>query len=134
MPPDDARVRMWSDALELMARAERMQRLLFEPRRAAPGAPNWSPPVDMLETDEEVIVLAALPGVDPDAIDARIEGGALLIAGQRVLPAEARTAIIHRLELPQGRFERRIALPPGAYRSVSHAMANGCLVVRLEKA
>jgi len=41
--------------------------------------------------------------------------------------------VIHRLELPQGRFERRVRLPAGRYASVRHAVANGCLLVTLEK-
>ena len=55
------------------------------------------------------------------------------ISGVRVVPAELRTATIHRLELPQGRFERRIALPAGRYESVRRAAVNGCLVISLTK-
>ncbi|OFW98973.1 MAG: heat-shock protein Hsp20 [Alphaproteobacteria bacterium RIFCSPHIGHO2_12_FULL_66_14] len=95
---------------------------------------NWEPQVDMLETDDEVLILAALPGVDPEQVVAVIENGVLVIAGVRVLPDELRTATIHRLELPQGRFERRIALPAGRYGSVRRAAVNGCLVVSLTKA
>jgi HSP20 family molecular chaperone IbpA len=58
----------------------------------------------------------------------------LVIAGMRVLPPELRTAIIHRLELPQGQFERRIRLPAGRYASVRRSTANGCILITLEKA
>ena len=51
-----------------------------------------------------------------------------------MLPPELRTAVIHRLELPQGRFERRIPLPPGRYDAVRRFAANGCLVFELAKA
>jgi HSP20 family molecular chaperone IbpA len=124
---------MWSDALELMSRAERLHRQMFEPATAAGGV-SWEPPVDMLETETEVLVLAALPGVDPNQMRAEIQGRALVITGERQLPAELATAVIHRLELPQGRFQRRIPLPPGVYRGVSHALVNGCLLIRLNKA
>ena len=63
-----------------------------------------------------------------------IEGGELVIAGTRVLPPELRTAIIHRLELPQGRFYRRLRLPAGRYSGVRRAVADGCLVITLQKA
>ena len=56
-----------------------------------------------------------------------------LIAGERVLPQELRTATIHRLELPQGRFERHIQLPPGRYETPRSGVANGLLVIRLAK-
>jgi HSP20 family molecular chaperone IbpA len=124
---------MWSDALELMSRAERLHRQLFEPT-AVDGRAGWEPPVDVLETESEILVLAALPGVAPERLQAEIQGRALVITGERQLPPELRTAVIHRLELPQGRFKRRIPLPPGAYRSVSHAMVHGCLLIRLNKA
>ena len=45
----------------------------------------------------------------------------LLIAGERVLPQELRTATIHRLELPQGRFERQVPLPAGRYEHAAAA-------------
>jgi HSP20 family protein len=51
----------------------------------------------------------------------------------RVLPPELRTAVIHRLELPQGRFERRVRLPAGRYSDVRRAVVDGCLVITLEK-
>jgi HSP20 family molecular chaperone IbpA len=124
---------MWSEALSMLARAERMHQQMFTPvgHRAQV---SWEPPVDVLETDREVLVLAALPGVDVAKVEAVIDGRTLVIAGQRVLPPELRTATIHRLELPQGRFERRVALPPGLYESVRRAEAHGCLVISLIKA
>lgn len=133
MGPFDSRNRMWADALELMSRAERLHQQFFEPSTGAHGV-SWEPPVDMLETETEVLVLAALPGVNPDQIQAEIQGGALVITGERRLPTELATAFIHRLELPQGRFQRRIPLPHGVYRGVSHAVVDGCLLIRLNKA
>ena len=59
-------------------------------------------------------MLVALPGVDGDSVEAVIEDGDLVIAGTRGYPRELRTAIIHRLELPQGRFDRRVRLPAAA--------------------
>jgi HSP20 family molecular chaperone IbpA len=124
---------MWSEACDMLARAERMHREFFRPARGALRAPAWEPPVDVLETEREVQVLMALPGVDPERVEAVIDGADLVVAGSRVLPAALRTAVIHRLELPQGRFERRVPLPPGRYSSVRRAMADGCLVITLQK-
>ena len=123
---------MWSEALNMLAQADRMHRQMFRPQASAQGA-AWEPPVDMLETDGEVLILAALPGVDPQQVQAAIEDGVLVISGVRVVPDEWHTATIHRLELPQGRFERRIALPAGRYESVRRAAVNGCLVISLTK-
>jgi HSP20 family molecular chaperone IbpA len=57
-----------------------------------------------------------------------------VISGARVLPSELGTAVIHRLELPQGRFERRVRLPAGEYGRVRRSVTNGCLVITLDKA
>ncbi len=124
---------MWSEACEMLARAERLHREFFRLARSPSGAPAWEPPVDMLETEREVLVLIALPGVDPDSVVALIEDGDLLVGGSRILPAALRTAVIHRLELPQGRFERRVRLPAGRYADVRRTTLNGCLVITLQK-
>jgi len=120
---------MWSEACDTLARAERLHRQFFQPRRAG----TWEPPVDILETAREVLLFFALPGVSIEKVEAVIDGPDLVIAGTRVLPTELRTAIIHRIELPQGRFERRVRLPVGRYRDVRRAAADGCLVITLLK-
>ena len=118
----------------MLARAERMNREFFRPVRSRSRSPAWEPPLDVLETEHAVLVLVALPGVDPERVEAAIDGTDLVVAGARVLPKELRTAVIHRLELPQGHFERRVRLPAGRYAAVHRAMVNGCLLITLEKA
>jgi len=125
---------MWSEALRMIARAERLHQQMFQPITARRAGAAWEPPVDVLETDREVLVLAAVPGVDLEKVQAVIDNGVLVIAGERSLPHELRTATIHRMELPQGRFERRVPLPAGRYDGVRRAAANGCLVISLSKA
>ena len=123
---------MWSEACEMLARAERLNREFFRPAPLARAA--WEPPIDVLETEHAVLVLIALPGVNADAVEAFIDEGDLVISGTRVLPREMRTAVIHRLELPQGRFERRVRLPAGRYSAVGRSASDGCLIVALQKA
>lgn len=134
MTRGDPRDWMWSEALQMLAQAERLHQQVFKPQTAGRLRPNWEPPVDVLETDHEVLILAALPGVDVQKVEAVIESGTLILSGERTVPAELRTAKIHRLELPQGRFERRISLPPGLYGDVRRFEVNGCLAVTLAKA
>jgi len=124
---------MWSEALGMLTRAEQLHRQFFRPQGTARTA-SWEPPVDVLELEHEVLILVALPGVDPDMVEVAIEDGMLLFSGRRILPAALRTAVIHRLELPQGRFERRVALPAGRYDAVERSAANGCLLLSLRKA
>jgi len=130
---------MWSEAVAVLARAERMHREFFRPAQAPsrlprPQLPTWEPPVDVLETDDAVLVLVALLGVDPATVDAEIHGADLVVAGVRVLPSELQHAVIHRLELPQGRFERRVRLPAGRYGAVRRGSVHGCLAITLQKA
>jgi len=121
---------MLSEAIGSLARAERLRQQFFTLQSSREAC--WEPPIDVLETEHELLILVALPGVDPEQVETVIENGVLVISGQRTLPAELRNARIHRLELPQGRFERHIALPAGRY-AVSRFALNGCIAFRLEK-
>jgi HSP20 family protein len=124
---------MWSEACAMLARAERLHSEFFRPSGLASRVPTWEPPVDVFETERAVVVLVALPGVNPDRVEASIEGSELVFSGHRVFPAEMVTAVIHRLELPQGRFERRVRLPAGRYDAVHRSAADGCLIITLQK-
>ena len=133
MPPKDPINWMLSDAIETLARAERLhQQFLNLQPLAGAREPSWEPPTDVLETDREILILIALPGVDPNEVEALIENGTLVVSGRRTLPAELRNARILRLELPQGRFERRIRLPSGRY-TITRFAAHGCIGLRLAK-
>src|ERR1700726_4397252 len=121
MEPNFPRDWMWSEACEMLARAERLHREFFRPVASIARLPAWEPPADILETEREVLVFVALPGVKVDTVEAAIDEGDLVIAGTRALPPELRTAVIHRLELPHGRFERRLRLPAGRYGAVLRA-------------
>lgn len=132
MARGDPRDWMWSEALQMLARAEGLHREVFRPR-ATPQQATWEPPVDVLETNDAVLILLALPGVDPAQVKVAIDNGVLIVSGERVLPEELHRATIHRLELPRGRFERRLELPAGRYDGVRNFAANGCLVVHLAK-
>jgi HSP20 family protein len=133
MANDDPVDWMLSEAIDRLARAERLGQRFFSLQvRAGSREPSWEPPIDVLETDHEFLILVALPGVDPDQVEAVIDHSTLVVRGHRVLPVELRNARIHRLELPQGHFERRIALPTGRY-AVSRFAVHGCVGLRLSK-
>jgi HSP20 family molecular chaperone IbpA len=133
MSNDFARYWMWSEACEMLTRAERLHREFFRPVQSASRSPTWEPPVDILETRHEVLVVVALPGVGAGSVEVAVDAGNLMFAGVRTLPIELQTAVIHRLELPQGRFERRVRLPPGQYGVIRHSIVDGCLLITIEK-
>jgi HSP20 family protein len=132
MDTNSPRYWMWSEAFEMLARAERMHKQFFRPVSSASSV-TWEPPVDVLETDRAVLVLVALPGVELGEVEAVVEGGDLVFSGTRRFPVEMQTAVIHRLELPQGRFERRVRLPAGRYSAIHRSALNGCLLITLHK-
>ena len=133
MPTKDPINWMLSEAIETLARAERLhQQFLNLQPLTGTREPSWEPPIDVLETDREVLILIALPGVDPNEVEASLDRGMLVVSGRRVLPAELRNARILRLELPQGRFERRIPLPLGRY-TITRFAADGCVGFRIAK-
>lgn len=134
MPPRDPRNWMWAEACELLDRAERIHRQFY--RLGTPGAtrPAWQPPVDVYETESEYIILIALPGVPPEAVNVGIhDGGVLIVSGERQLPVEVRSSGIYRLEIPHGYFERRIELPVGRFRLERQQCTDGCLTLALRK-
>jgi HSP20 family protein len=130
MPTREPRLWMWAEACELLDRAERLQRQFFQPAR---GAATWAPPVDIFETPSAFFIVAALPGVAAEEAEVRLEPAAIVIAGERRIPIETRGARLHRLEIPHGRFERRVELPPGRYELGQRELAHGCLVLSLHK-
>ncbi|MDD5274422.1 MAG: Hsp20/alpha crystallin family protein, partial [Methylovulum sp.] len=95
----DLEVWMWSEACELLDKADRLHRQFFRPAVMDARRPTWEPPADIYETDSELIVTIALPGVAPEHVVARLENGQLLVTGQRRLPTSAELQI-RRLEIP----------------------------------
>lgn len=129
----DPKVWMWAEACELLEQAERLQRQFFVPARSQAREPTWEPPVDVLETEQELSIVAALPGVAPDQLKVLIDGGTLIVTGLRPMPGQSRTTMIRRLEIPYGRFERRIALPAGRFEIGRRDLTDGCLTLTLRK-
>ena len=128
----DPRSWMWAEALELLQDAERLQRQFFR-IGVAEGAPCWEPPVDLYENGGELRLLVALPGVTPQQLEVALAPGVIIVRGERSLPTNSRRAAIHRLEIPYGRFERRISLPDGGFELVDQRLEHGCLVLTLHR-
>lgn len=115
----------------MLREADRMHRQFFTLSRGH-GGPCWEPPIDIVEDDHALVVRVALPGVAAQDIEVRTDGARLSVVGGRRLPA-GRDATIHRLEIPYGRFERVIDLPPGRYEILTRDHADGCLILALRR-
>ena len=124
---------MWAEACELLDRAERLQRQFFRPGSPATNRVVWVPPADIFETPDAIWIVVALPGVSGDQVEVHAEDNQLVVRGMRSHPAELQGASIHRMEIPSGAFERRFDVPLRHFDSIHRRVADGCLVLRLQR-
>jgi HSP20 family protein len=126
-----------------------MQRYLAHFRRAGKrptiiftqhpqASPVWTPALDMYETSDAIVVLFDLAGVDADKTELNVEPHLLTVRGVRHErnvpdhPDEQRS--YHALEIPYGRFERTIQLPPGVDTNAARASyREGLLEITIPK-
>lgn len=128
----DLRAWMLAEAVELLDSADRLQRQFIQIGQTGESA-YWEPPVDMYENDRELGLLIALPGVAPERFEVTLEQQAVVVRGERSFGSNLGPGTILRLEIPYGRFERRISLPDGNYQLVDVQLENGCLRLTLER-
>jgi len=132
---------IWQRASDLLQQAERMHRNFLQ---VAAGAhyrsshgrtPSWEPPVNVVETDESLWVISALPGVAVDRVNVRLEGRELVIAGERPLPSCCSEGELKIWEIPLGRFERRLTLVRGENPLLlgKISLQDGLLIIELRK-
>jgi HSP20 family protein len=129
----DADSWMWQEAVTALELAERRQRRFFALLGVQAQTPAWEPPVDVFETDSDIWIVVALPGVAAERIVLRVEASELVVQTERAHRADIEAMRIRRLEIPYGAFERRIELPPGQYRLCEQRMVNGCLELHLSR-
>jgi HSP20 family protein len=126
---------------DLFSMREKMERLLSESEAAVkegdgdPGpSAEWEPPVDLYETDAEVVVLAELPGVASEDFTLTIVEGRLVLEGQRRAPHGRDRMTYLQTERRYGPFRRSIALPGKVEDdSISAKLSSGVLEVVISK-
>jgi HSP20 family protein len=106
----------WEPFRDLVATQDRFNRLFNEAFSNAFGegewgTRSWTPPVDIYETEHDVVLKAELPGVDPKDVEARVEDGTLYLKGERKFEKEVKEQNFHRVERSYGSFVRSFALP-----------------------
>jgi HSP20 family protein len=101
-----------------------------EPLSASP----WRPPIDLFEEPSRYVLRADIPGVLPTDVEVKVEGGRLLLRGERKLEGSVDREAYLRIERPSGRFSAQLALPPSVDRARIQANhRNGVLEVVLPK-
>jgi HSP20 family protein len=92
----------------------------------------WTPPVDIFETENELVLKADVPDVEQNNIDIRFENGTLTLRGERKFSNEKLSA--HRIERSYGVFSRSFALPESFDADRIRAeYRNGVLTVTIPK-
>jgi HSP20 family protein len=107
-----------------------VNRMLSEPRTSRP----WSPPVDIIETENELILKADVPDVDSKDIDIQVENQTLTLKGHRHFEKEDGSKGYHRIERSYGTFVRSFTVPTTVdTEKVQAEYRNGVLTIRLPK-
>ena len=95
----------------------------------------FGPPVDFEDKDDEVVVVAEIPGFDENDVQIEVMDNRLILRGQKDLENEERGSNYYRLERGVTEFTRVIPLPPGIDADNARAkFKNGLLRVVLPKA
>ena len=125
---------------ELIGLRERMNSL-FEQALSRGSVPEedlqrgaWSPPVDIEETQDRIVLRADLPGIRLEQVELRVQNDNLTLRGERPFQSEARREDFHRIERPFGNFYRSFTLPHTINQEGIQAdLKNGVLEVVLPK-
>ncbi len=124
----------WAQTVDMLDQAERLRQQFFRLASHTERAHvRWEPPVDVYASDDRILVEVALPGVPAERVELLLRSGELVIRGERQLPRRPAGTALHRLEIPYGRFERRLALGPGDWDLVDRNLADGCLQLLLAR-
>lgn len=77
------------------------------------SATGWTPPVDIAETEDSLVLYAELPGLSKDQVEITLEDNTLAVRGERTLEESDRESF-HRVERAYGAFQRSFRLPANA--------------------
>ena len=121
-----------------MTLREAMDRLFDDAftRPLSMSNPAWSvPAVDMYQTDDEIVVKAALPGIKADEVQINVTGEVLTLKGETRQENETKEKSYHIREQRWGTFERSLVLPAEVVADKAKAdFENGILTITLPKA
>jgi HSP20 family protein len=108
----------------------------FDTRTNGSGASTrrWIPAMDLVETEDSLVLRADLPGLSEDDVDIEVKDGTLTVSGERRSENEEKKEGYHRVERAFGRFSRALALPKGVdAEKIDAAFENGVLEVTIPK-
>jgi len=132
----------WDPFRELEEMSDRLNRMITRPGSAQSAGQakevmtvaDWSPTVDISETEAEYAIKAELPEVKKEDVKVTVEDGVLTLQGERKQEKEENGKKYHRVERSYGRFVRSFTLPDSVDESkVKAEYADGVLHLHLPK-
>lgn len=100
----------------------------------ATRARRWVPAMDLVETEEHLVLRADLPGLTEGDVAIEVKDGVLTVSGERKAEHEEKSEGFYRVERSFGAFARSMTLPQGTdAEQVAAEFANGVLEVRIPK-
>jgi HSP20 family protein len=125
----------WEPMREMMTLREAMDRLFDDAfTRPVNMAGTSVPAIDLYQTNDSVVVKAALPGFKPDDVQISVTGDVLTLRGEYKQENEQKDATYHVREQRYGSFERAVLLPTDVQTDKAKAdFENGILTVTLPK-
>lgn len=138
-------MRRFEPLREIEEISEQMERLFdeFSERMGLPafrptsliGLRMWTPPIDMVDKKEEILVRADLPGMEKKDIHVSVTDSMLTIRGERKAEEERKEENYYCCETHYGSFVRTISLPvPVEKDKIKADYKNGILELHLPKA
>jgi len=107
----------WEPLSELGTIQTEMNRLFntfFEnPTGVGNGARRWLPAMDLVETDDDFVLRADLPGMSEDDVTIELQGTVLTLSGERKSEHDGDGTGFYRLERGWGQFTRSLTVPEG---------------------
>jgi len=98
------------------------------------GARRWMPAMDLLETEDQFVLRADLPGLTEEDVRIEVEDRTLTVSGERKAEHETNGEGYYRLERATGAFARTLTLPDGVDAGgIAARFDNGVLEVRIPK-
>ena len=95
---------------------------------------DWSPRVDISETDKEFVIKAEIPEVDKKDVKITVDKGVLCIQGERKEEKKEKNKKIHRIERFFGSFSRSFTLPDNVdEKKIKASFKDGILNLQLPK-
>lgn len=95
---------------------------------------DWSPRVDIAETEHEFLIKADIPGVDKDHVKVSVDNGVLTLHGERKSEKEEKDTKFHRVERFVGTFTRRFTVPENVgVEGIKAVFKDGILNLHLPK-